>query len=73
MRYQFSIREDVIAKTYALINEFDNFSKKNGVEFSVVILYARDSVQGGLVEAWSQSRKPGNLLNLFCQPLYDDQ
>ena len=33
----------------------------------MTILYPRNSVQGGLVEAWSNSRKAGELINLFCQ------
>jgi lysophospholipase L1-like esterase len=67
VRYQIAVSDDVIAKSYALLTELNSFAKNNEVRFSVAILYPRDSVQGGIVEAWSNSRKAGKLINLFCQ------
>jgi len=67
VRYQIAISDDVIIKSYALLTEFNNLAKNNEVRFSVVIFYPRDSVRGGLVEAWSNSRKAGELIYSFCQ------
>lgn len=66
VRYKIAIRDDVITKSYALLTELDSLAKKNDVLFSVVIIYPRDSVQGGMIEAWSNSREAGKLINSFC-------
>lgn len=66
LRYQFAIKDDIIGKTYDLLKDFDRLMKEQGIQFAVVIIYPRDAVQGGLIEKWSQSRRVGNLLHLFC-------
>lgn len=67
VRYQIAISDYVIAKSYELLIELNNLAKNSGARFSVVIFYPRDSVQGGMVEAWSNSRKAGELIYSFCQ------
>ena len=67
VRYQIAITDDVIAKSYERISELRQLAINSGSEFSVVIFYPQDSVQGGIVEAWSNSRKAGQLVYLYCQ------
>jgi len=67
LRYQIATSDDVIAKSYALLSEFNSLARDRDIRFSVVILYPRDSVQGGMVEAWSNSRHAGQLIDSFCQ------
>ena len=67
VRYQIAISDYVIAKSYELLIELNKLARNSGARFSVVIFYPRDSVQGGMVEAWSNSRKAGELIYSFCQ------
>lgn len=67
VRYQISLDDDVITKSYERLIELNNLARNNGARLSVVVLYPRDSVQGGLVETWSNSRKVGGLIYSFCQ------
>jgi hypothetical protein len=67
LRYQMSLGDDVIAKSYERLIELNNLARNNGARLSVVVLYPRDSVQGGLVETWSNSKKVGGLIYSFCQ------
>ncbi|MGH8168306.1 MAG: hypothetical protein ACREQ1_13770, partial [Woeseiaceae bacterium] len=67
IRYQISTSAEVIARSYALLVELNELAKRSGARFSVVVLYPRDSVQGGWVEAWSGSRRAGALITSFCR------
>lgn len=67
VRYQIASSEHVIARSYAHIVALRDLAARDGARFSVVILYPRDSVRGGLVEAWSDSRKVGELIHSFCR------
>jgi len=66
LRYQIATSDDVISKSYALLREFDNLANDRDIRFSVVIMHPRDSVQGGIVEDWSNSRHAGQLIYSFC-------
>jgi len=66
LRYQIAASDEVISKSYALLSEFENHASKRDIRFSVVILHPRDSVQGGVVAAWSNSRHTGQLIYSFC-------
>jgi len=57
----------VISRSYELLSEFDRFARERDVRFSVVILYARDAVKGGMLQAWSNSRETGELIYSFCR------
>lgn len=65
-RYEVSIMDEVIAKSYSLIAELERLATENDVRFSMVILYPKDAVQGGIVQTWSKSRIAGELLHAFC-------
>ncbi|ESQ17157.1 MAG: SGNH/GDSL hydrolase family protein [Thiohalocapsa sp. PB-PSB1] len=67
VRYQIAVSDDVISKSYALLTEFNRLSESNEVRFSVVIFYPRDSVQGGMVGRWSNSKQAGKMIHEFCQ------
>lgn len=67
IRYQIATSEEVIARSFKLLLELDALARRAGAKFSVVVLYPRDSVQGGLVEAWSGSRDAGELIASFCR------
>jgi hypothetical protein len=67
LRYQIAGSDDVISRSYALLDELNGFARDRNIRFSVVILYPRDSVQGGIVQAWSGSRRAGELIYEFCQ------
>ena len=47
---------------YSLIDQLSALCRSRGIDFSVVILYPKDAVRGGLVEWWSESRGPGSLI-----------
>jgi hypothetical protein len=66
LRYQIASRDHVIGRSYALLAEFDQLARSKRVRFSVAILYPRDSVRGGLVEWWSNSREIGRMIGAFC-------
>ncbi|MEA3492283.1 MAG: SGNH/GDSL hydrolase family protein [Campylobacterota bacterium] len=66
LRYQIASSSEVIAKSYILIDQFDKLAKKNSIKFSIVIFYPRDSIQGGIVEKWSNSINTGKLIASFC-------
>jgi hypothetical protein len=59
LRYWIARRDHVIARSYALLTELKHLTRSRRVLFSVVTLYPRDSVRGGLVEWWSNSREIG--------------
>jgi hypothetical protein len=67
IRYQIATSQEVIARSFELLQELDVLAKRAGARFSVAVLYPRDSVQGGLVEAWSGSRHAGELIASFCR------
>ncbi len=67
IRYQIASRDAVIARSYELLTEFNDLAENNGIRFSVVIFYPKDSVQGGIVEKWSNSREAGRLISSFCR------
>jgi len=67
LRYEIAIRDDVIDKSYRLLRELNDLAITHHAKFSVVIFYPKDSVEGGMVGAWSNSRKPGELIDSYCQ------
>jgi hypothetical protein len=67
VRYEIATSPDVIAKSYDLIGQFVRLAGERDIAFSVVILYPRDSVRGGIVEAWSNSRRAGKLIYSYCR------
>jgi len=67
IRYQIATSDEVIGKSYALLADLDALAKRAGARFSVVVLYPRDGVDGGMVEAWSGSRRAGALIAAFCR------
>jgi lysophospholipase L1-like esterase len=66
LRYLVASSDEVISRSYALLSEFDRFADEHNAGFSVVILYPRDSVQGGMMRLWSNSRETGELIHSFC-------
>jgi hypothetical protein len=67
LRYQIAMNKDVMDRSYALLTEFNNLTESKGVKFSVVIFYPKDSIQGGIVEHWSNSREVGKSIYSFCK------
>lgn len=67
LRFQFSAEERFIQPTYALIDEFAALAQSLGARASVVIIYPRYSVSGGLMGLWSASEKTGALLAEHCR------
>ncbi len=66
-RYQIASNAKIISKSYELLAKFNSLAKRKQVKLSIVILYPRDAVQGGMVQWWSQSRKPGALVAEYCR------
>jgi hypothetical protein len=66
VRYQISRQPSVIEKTFSIISQANKYCKDNGALFCLLIIYPRDSIQGGIIEAWSQSKRVGFLINQFC-------
>ena len=67
IRYQISLSSEIINETYRLIQEFKRHSQQLGIQFSVVLLYPKDSVRGGIVQAWSGSRRIGFRIAEYCK------
>jgi len=67
VRYRLATRDDIMADTLGLIGEVGEVAADRGVGLLVVILYPRDAVAGGIVEAWSNSRQSGELIEAFCK------
>lgn len=67
LRYKLSTDHDLISNSYALLSDIKRFAIAHGAKFSVVIMYPKDSVQGGLMQAWSNSREVGTLINKYCK------
>ena len=67
LRFQFSVEERFIQPTYALIDKFTALAQSLGARASVVIIYPRYSVSGGLMGLWSSSEKTGALLAEHCR------
>lgn len=67
VRFQVSSRPVIINKTYGLLKNFQDDSQELGIHFSVVIIHPKDSVQGGILQAWTESKKIGRLVFEFCQ------
>lgn len=67
IRYQLATSDEIITPSYDLLRNLDALAKRQGMKFSVVILYPKDAVHGGLIESWSNSRKAGELIHQFCK------
>jgi hypothetical protein len=67
LRYQIATDHNLISRSYALLGDLNHFARAHDARFSVVIMYPRDSVQGGLVQSWSSSREAGELIHAFCK------
>ena len=67
VRFQVSSRPEIINKTYGLLKKFQDESQELGIHFSVVIIHPKDSIQGGILQAWTESSKIGKLVFDFCQ------
>jgi lysophospholipase L1-like esterase len=67
IRYQIAIREEIIGKSYDLLEAFKHDTQSRGIRFSIIIIHPRDSVQGGIVQAWSNSRKVAYMLRDYCK------
>ena len=59
-RYLISREEEIIEGTFRALSQIDSVARQFGITFSVVLLYPRDAVEGGLVAFWSGSRAAGN-------------
>ncbi len=62
LRYQIGSQPAILARTVKLLQELDADAEARGIRFSVVIIYPRDAVRGGLVASWSGSRRLGRTL-----------
>ncbi len=67
LRFQLAAEERFIQPTYALIDEFAELAQSLRAKASVVIIYPRYSVSGGLMGLWSASEKTGTLLAQHCR------
>lgn len=67
LRFQFAAEERFIQPTYALIDEFAALAQSLDARASVVIIYPRYSITGGLMGLWSTSQKTGALLVEHCR------
>lgn len=65
-RYSISSRPEIIGESYALLEQFQVLAREMGARLVVVVIPSRDAVEGGLVQAWSGSRKISELLVDFC-------
>ena len=59
-RYLISREEEVIEGTFRALSQINSAARQFGITFSVLLLYPRDAVEGGLVAFWSGSRAAGN-------------
>jgi len=66
LRYQTAADPGIIRASYRLLADFEQFARTLGVRFSVVVFYPKDAVQGGGVQLWSGSRRPGRLIARYC-------
>ena len=67
LRYQFSSEPEIIDHTYSLIAQCADLARSCDATLSVVVVYPRQTVAGGLVSSWSESRKPGELIAAWCR------
>ena len=58
-RYSISREKEIIEATLGTLSSIDASLRGHGITFSVVLLYPRDAVEGGLVALWSGSRATG--------------
>ena len=66
LRYIISTDYELISNSYAVLSDMEYFAMAHDARFSVVRMYPKDSVQGGLVQAWSNSRAVGELIHTYC-------
>ena len=59
LRYQWSARPDVVRRSCDLVAQVAELCANADVRFTVLILYPRDGVAGGLADLWSGSRTVG--------------
>ncbi|MFC1849055.1 SGNH/GDSL hydrolase family protein [candidate division CSSED10-310 bacterium] len=67
IRYQLAAKTDIMNKSFELVTDLNQFAHNRNIHCSVVIIYPRDAVAGGIIQYWSQSRKVGQLMKNFCQ------
>ena len=67
LRYQFSSEPDIIGHTYSLLTQCADLARSCNATLSVVVVYPRQAVAGGLVGTWSESRKPGQMIVAWCR------
>ncbi len=67
VRYQIASHPDLINRSFEMIAKMKALAKANNARFSVVVLYPRDSVEGGVKEWWSNSRNVGALVVSYCR------
>jgi len=67
LRYQIATRAKIIEASYRRLRAIQRFAADRDMAFSVVLIHPRDGVAGGLVQAWSGSRKVALLLRAFCE------
>lgn len=67
LRFQLAAEDRFIQPTYDLIDEFADLAESLGARASVVIIYPRYTISGGIMGLWSASRLPGELLAQHCR------
>jgi lysophospholipase L1-like esterase len=67
LRYQISAEPAILSATARHLEALARHAAEAGSAFTAVLIYPKDAVAGGLVEHWSQSRHPGQLLAHICR------
>lgn len=67
LRYQIAEMPDFLAATFTHLQAFQAFCKTHKMAFSVVLIYPKDGVAGGIQQWWSNSRNTGQALQTFLK------
>jgi len=65
MHYKLAARDDVISSACEVLKELDSLCREHNARFSVVIIYPRSAVKGGVIESWCKTRQVGQLIHSF--------
>ncbi|MCI0656881.1 MAG: hypothetical protein L0170_07400, partial [Acidobacteria bacterium] len=67
LRYDFALKPEVMDRSFDLLRQVQEDCRKQGAALRVVVIYPRDGVRGGWLEAWSRSRSAGQKVVRFCR------
>jgi len=67
LRYDFALKPEIMDRSFELLRQIQADCRKQGVALLVVVIYPRDGVRGGWLEAWLHSRAVGEKVVRFCR------